>query len=194
MRGLERLARIVSTLACTALLAASPPPPAQPQKAPAPHFVVTSDDFTDDDQLKSAFVYNQNGCTGDNKAPQLSWTGAPPKTKSYAIVVSDPDAYPGTFYHWIRINIPKSVSALPPADPNQTTGLGLDMRNSFGTSGYAGPCPPKKEAPHHYAFTVYALSVDRLPKINPNSSPKAIFAAMRGKVLAQAAISGRFGR
>jgi Raf kinase inhibitor-like YbhB/YbcL family protein len=159
----------------------------------APQFALTSDDFTDQQTLATVFSYDKNGCTGENKIPKLTWSGAPAKTRSFALVVSDPDAYPTTFYHWIRVDIPKSVVQLPPAD-DSVTNLGVDTRNSFGSTGYAGPCPPKREAPHHYVFTLYALAVDRLERIGPNSKPEAVLSAMRGHVLGETELTGRYGR
>jgi Raf kinase inhibitor-like YbhB/YbcL family protein len=188
-----KLARVISVLACIALLGAEP----APQQAAKPAgLVLTSDEITQDGPLPSAITSNLGACTGGygvNKIPKLAWTGAPPKTKSYAIIVSDIDAYPTTFYHWIVVNIPTSVLAVPPDDP-QAKVPGLEARNSFGSIGYAGPCPPKKEAPHHYYFTVYALNVPRLAKIGPNSAAKAVLSAMNGHVLARSALMGRFGR
>jgi Raf kinase inhibitor-like YbhB/YbcL family protein len=159
----------------------------------APKFTLQSTDFVDDGDLSFSFSYDKNGCTGDNKPPKLAWSGAPAKTRSFALVVSDPDAYPVTFIHWVRVDIPSSLQALPPAD-DTVKNVGLDVRNSFGGTGYGGPCPPKREAPHHYVFTLYALSVDRLPGIGPNSSPDAVMKAMQGRVLGETELTGRFGR
>jgi Raf kinase inhibitor-like YbhB/YbcL family protein len=158
-----------------------------------PPFALSSEDFGNDQNLQTVFSYDKNGCTGENKMPKLTWSGAPAKTRSFAIVVADPDAYPSTFYHWVRVNIPASTSGLPPAD-DSVKDVGLDTRNSFGSNGYAGPCPPKREAPHHYVFIVYALGVDKLAKIGPNSKPDAVLNAMRGHVLGQAELTGRYGR
>jgi Raf kinase inhibitor-like YbhB/YbcL family protein len=161
--------------------------------AAGPRFALTSDDFTDQANIESTSSYDKTGCTGENKIPKLAWTGAPANTRSFAIIVSDPDAFPGTFYHWVRIDIPTSVTQLPPVDQN-VKDLGIDARNSFGSVGYAGPCPPKREAPHHYVFTLYALSVDKLAKVGPDSKPDAILNAMRGKILGQTQLTGRYGR
>ena len=128
-----------------------------------------------------------------NQLPKLAWDGAPPKTRSFAIVVTDPDAYPGTLYHWVRVDIPSTVNHLPPTD-DSIKDVGIDARNSFGALGYAGPCPPRREAPHHYIFTLYALSVARLVKIGPNSKPEAVLSAMRGHVLGTTDLTGRYGR
>jgi Raf kinase inhibitor-like YbhB/YbcL family protein len=161
--------------------------------AAAPKFTLFSDDFTEDATLDTPFAYDKNGCTGENKTPQLSWTAVPPKTRSFAIIVSDPDAYPTTFYHWVRVDIPKTLAGLPPAD-DTIKDVGMDARNSFGATGYAGPCPPRREAPHHYVFTIYALSVDRLPGIGPNSTPAQVLKAMRGHIVGEAELVGRYGR
>lgn len=176
------MARLVASLFLTVMLLGAAAP-----------FVLTSDDFAEQARLDDVFTYDQNGCTGANKVPRLSWSGAPAKARSFAVVVSDIDAYPSTFYHWIRIDIPAGVTQLPPADPNAPA-PGLDTRNSFGNLGYAGPCPPKREAPHEYVFTVYALDVARLAKIGPNSKPSAVLSAMQGHIVGQAQLTGRYGR
>jgi Raf kinase inhibitor-like YbhB/YbcL family protein len=160
----------------------------------APRFTLSSGDFTDQATLESAFAYDKDGCGGRNRRPSLAWSGAPSGTRSFVLVMSDPDAPAGTFYHWIRVDIPKTRTQLPPRDRGGAVNLGIDTRNSFGTVGYAGPCPPPHEAPHRYVFTLYALSVERLAGIGPDSEPQAVLSRLRGHIVGEARLIGRYGR
>jgi len=96
-------------------------------------------------------------CDGGDKTPVLRWGAPPPDTKSFALVVDDPDAPSGTFRHWGVYDIPASARAI---GGNQR--VGTEANNDFGRSGYGGPCPPKGHGEHHYRFKLYALSVEHL--------------------------------
>ncbi|HEX7038173.1 MAG TPA: YbhB/YbcL family Raf kinase inhibitor-like protein [Pseudomonadales bacterium] len=94
---------------------------------------------------------------GDDVSPPLAWSGAPEKTRSFALVCHDPDAplvTPGHygFVHWVLYNIPASVKELPEAVDAYTSG-----RNDFGKTGYGGPMPPEGHGTHHYFFWLLAL-------------------------------------
>ncbi|HKW03561.1 MAG TPA: YbhB/YbcL family Raf kinase inhibitor-like protein [Vicinamibacterales bacterium] len=108
-------------------------------------------------------VANTFGCSGGNVSPQLSWTGAPAGTKSFAITIYDPDAPTGSgWWHWVAVNIPASVTQLASgASPGKMPAGTVETRTDFGKPGYGGPCPPPGET-HHYIFTIYALKVDKL--------------------------------
>jgi Raf kinase inhibitor-like YbhB/YbcL family protein len=91
-----------------------------------------------------------------------------------AVVMSDPDAPGGTFIHWTR------------------WGSGVEGRNSFGKTGYDGPCPPKGDAPHHYVVTVYAL---RAPlTLARGASPDEVLAAIKKQASASGSQTGTYGR
>ncbi len=97
-------------------------------------------------------------CLGDNISPNLEWTPGPEGTKSYAIVMYDPDAL-GGFVHWVVYNIPATITSLPEMKDG-TEYLPRDAllcTNDFHIPNYSGPCPPTGK-PHHYEFSVYALS------------------------------------
>lgn len=100
------------------------------------------------------------GCGGDNISPDLTWTGAPPWTRSFAITCFDPDAPTGSgWWHWVVTDIPVSVTSLAEGAP-----LPAGARtwpNDFGYSGWGGPWPPPGPA-HHYEFRVVAVDVERL--------------------------------
>jgi len=148
-----------------------------------------SSDLKPDASFANAHVYKGFGCTGENKSPALSWKGAPEGTKSFALLVHDPDAPTGGagWWHWVLIDIPSSVTSL-------TTGQeapegAREITTDFGTPGWGGPCPPEGHGAHDYNFTIHALKVEKLEipdgataslvgyMVNHNSIEKATFEA-----------------
>jgi hypothetical protein len=132
-------------------------------------------------------------CDGQDTSPQLAWSGAPPATKSFALILDDPDAPSGTFTHWIVWNIPASAHELPENLPKKTelpdgTRQG---RNDFGKIGYGGPCPPPGK-PHRYFFRVYAL--DNAPAVKAGAGRGELEHALQGHIVAQGELMGRYGR
>ncbi len=114
-------------------------------------------------------------CDGRNVSPPLRWTAPPRGTKSFAIVVDDPDAPGGTFRHWIGWRIPATARALRAGQHAPAEG-----RNDAGGTGYTGPCPPPGK-PHRYVFRLLALDTRAGPPF-------------AGHVLGAARLVGRFGR
>ena len=148
--------------------------------------------------MSSAFADNEtipsnHTCDGDDSSPALEWNGAPEDTMSYAIIMDDPDAYPGSFTHWIIFNIPEHMTGLPMAVPRrpQLPDGSLQGKNDFGNIGYGGPCPPRGK-PHHYQFALYAL--DRNLELGEGTSKVQLVNAMKGHILAQVKITGLYGR
>ncbi|MGY5763696.1 YbhB/YbcL family Raf kinase inhibitor-like protein [Brachybacterium sp. DNPG3] len=98
---------------------------------------------------------------GENLSPDLSWTGAPEGTRSFAVTCFDPDAPTGSgFWHWIAWDIPASTASLPLGVARDDAALPQAV-NDFGRTGYDGPEPPAG-MPHRYVFTVHALPVETL--------------------------------
>ena len=128
-------------------------------------------------------------CDGQNKSPQLRWSGAPANTRSFALIVDDPDAPGGTFTHWVLFDIPASASQLAESD----TATGVSGASGFGTAGYGGPCPPKGRGAHRYFFKLYALDVESL-NLKAGASRSNVEAAIKGHVIGQAQLMGRFER
>jgi Raf kinase inhibitor-like YbhB/YbcL family protein len=126
-------------------------------------------------------------CDDANVSPALSWTGAPETTKSFAIIMDDPDAPMGTWVHWVMYNIPGTVSSLEEelsiTKINATDGL-----NSWGEKGYNGPCPPG--GTHHYIFKLYALDKILTPK--ERMSKDDLLEAMKGHILGETTLTGLF--
>ncbi|HTL67339.1 MAG TPA: YbhB/YbcL family Raf kinase inhibitor-like protein [Lacunisphaera sp.] len=122
---------------------------------------------------------------GENISPPLEFVDVPPNAESLALIIDDPDAPKGTFTHWVAYNLDPAASRL--AENHLPRGLGQG-RNDAGQVGYAGPKPPDGE--HRYFFHLYALA-DRLD-LPDGVSRSEVEAAMKGKVLAQASLIGRY--
>lgn len=132
---------------------------------------------------------------GQSISPPLAWHGAPQHTKSFALILEDPDApTPAPFVHWIAFDIAAGVSSLP-------TGLATEARlsspvslrqgtNGTGRAGYFGPRPPAGDEAHHYHFEVFAL--DSVLPESAGTSRDALIAALDGHVLAQGELIGTF--
>lgn len=154
---------------------------------------VASSSFSDGDTIGMDFVFN--GCGGSNQSPQLSWSGAPAGTSSFAITCFDPDAPTGSgYWHWLAFDIPASVSKLDAgAGTGRAPAGGKSATCDYGISSYGGPCPPQGDAPHHYIFTVYALDVPSLSHATEKTSGATLIFMMRGHVLAAGTLTGTFG-
>ncbi|WP_413208143.1 YbhB/YbcL family Raf kinase inhibitor-like protein [Rhodospirillum sp. A1_3_36] len=127
---------------------------------------LTSPAFSDGGVLPDRQAYDGFGCSGENLSPALSWSDAPEGTKSFALMVYDPDAPTGSgWWHWTVFDIPATVTGLPEG-VGKTGALpkgAREGRTDYGSLGYGGACPPEKHGPHHYNFTLHALDVDSLP-------------------------------
>jgi Raf kinase inhibitor-like YbhB/YbcL family protein len=150
-------------------------------------FVLETKAFPKGGEIPSRYT-----CSGENISPALSWNGAPQETKSFALIVDDPDAPSGTFTHWIVYDLPAGASQLPEnvSAADDLSG-GRQGRNDFRRAGYGGPCPPPGK-PHRYFFKLYALNATL--DLPAGASRRDVEAAMRGKVIAQAELMGKFAR
>ena len=132
-------------------------------------FSVTSTDVTDGEPMAQRFAYPAVG--GENVSPQLSWSGFPAGTRSFAVNCFDPDApTPAGFWHWAVVNLPASVTELATgAGTRPLPGGAISLRNDYSVPGYGGPYPPEGDRPHRYYFVVHAVDVDAL-ELTPDSS------------------------
>lgn len=167
--------------------------------AQAAPFTLTSPDVPAGSTIKPAFVFDGFGCTGRNVSPALRWSGAPEGTKSFALIVHDPDAVTGVggFTHWIIHDIPARATGLAsgagrPDASTAPTGA-VQPSSSFGTPGWSGPCPPVGEKAHRYVFTLYALRVDRL-ELPANAGPALVGFTINGHALAKTGFTAVYGR
>lgn len=124
---------------------------------------------------------------GEDLSPPLRWTGAPPGTGSFALLVEDPDAPERTWVHWLVWNVPSELRELPEAAKGYPTG-----RNDFGRLGWGGPKPPRGEGAHRYVFRLFAL--DAPLDLPAGATREQLEGRMHGHVLAQAALTGKAWR
>lgn len=164
-------------------------------------FRLTSKDFSEGELLGHTHVLSAAygfGCDGKNVSPQLSWHDAPEGTQSFALTCFDPDAPTGSgFWHWLVVNIPANVSALPQGAGDPTAGImppaALETRTDFGAPGYGGPCSPPGSNMHRYVFSIHALDVDSLP-VTADTSAAVVGFHLHQHSLARADLIGIFRR
>lgn len=150
-------------------------------------------------ELKSA-AFSSGGdipkkftCDGADVSPALSWTEPPEKAASLSLIADDPDAPVGTWVHWVLYDLPASARELPEgvAKKENLDSGARQGRNDFGRIGYGGPCPPAG-TPHRYFFKLYAL--DAKTNLKPGATKAELEKAMKGHILAQAELMGRYKR
>ena len=121
---------------------------------------ITSQDFKNNQPMPVIHT-----CDGSDVSPQLSWSGAPAGTKSFALTCIDPDAPSGDFIHWLAYDIPASITNFPQGGPLPSNVK--EAANDFGKKSYGGPCPPS--GTHRYVFTVYALKKEKLEAVTKDN-------------------------
>jgi hypothetical protein len=150
------------------------------QKSVAMAFSISSPAFRDGDWIPTPFT-----CDGIDEPPSLIVSDPPKGTRSFALIVDDPDAPTGTFTHWLVYDIP--------ADPPELRVTeGKTLKNSFGRRGYGGPCPPPGHGPHRYFFTVYAVDVPSLDVTG--TTRRDLERALHQHTLGTARLMGRYQR
>jgi len=188
-----------SWLAAMTLTAAEPRAGNEPagETAPPGTFTLTSPDIAQGKKMTETQVFNGFGCKGRNVSPAISWSNAPAATKSFALLMHDPDAPTGSgWWHWVVYDIPAEVTSLPAdaGDPKKNlmpSGV-VQGRTDFGTRGYGGPCPPPGK-PHHYYLRLYALKVPKL-EVPADASPAFIGFNVNANAIAKTELMGLYGR
>lgn len=141
-------------------------------------------------------VYDSYGCDGGNVSPALSWRDAPTGTRSFAVLMFDPDAPGGGWWHWAIFDIPAKVRSLRAGAGDPPKHLlpsgAIQVRNDFGSLGYGGPCPPPGP-PHHYHLTLYALPLTKLG-LDARASAAQVAARVQASALGKAEIVRPYGR
>jgi Raf kinase inhibitor-like YbhB/YbcL family protein len=143
-----------------------------------PAFTVTSSDLSDGGVLPMPHVSGVMGAGGEDRSPQLSWSGFPEGTRSFAVTVYDPDAPTASgFWHWAVANIPASVNELPSGagdkDRPRLPDGAVQLRNDGGFAGYVGAAPPSGHGRHRYFVVVHAVDTDSLD-VTPDTSPAVL--------------------
>jgi Raf kinase inhibitor-like YbhB/YbcL family protein len=167
---------------------------ASPQK-----FVLSSPDAKLAISVPEIYTANVFGCHGGNQSPEFHWSGAPAGTKSFVITLFDGDVHdtPSGWWHWVLYDVPANLDKLPMGAGAEHSALlpagALEGRTDLGTDAYHGPCPGKGEPPHHYLFTIYALSVEKLA-VAPDSSGSMVTSAAQEHLLGKAVFVAHYGR
>lgn len=161
-------------------------------------FKLASPDIRPNGPIALEQVFNGFGCSGQNISPALKWSGAPADTKSFALLVHDPDAPTGGagWWHWLVVNIPSGTTELR-KDAGRPDGSNLpfgamQVATDFGGPGWGGPCPPAGDKPHRYNFTLYALKIERLDATGASAS--LVGYMVNGNAVGRAKLTGKFGR
>ncbi len=168
------------------------------KRATPARFRLSSPDFKANGPISMEQVFGGFGCTGKNVSPELKWSGAPAGTKSFALLVHDPDAPTGGagWWHWLMINIPATASGLAKdagrSDESNLPAGAVQVNTDFGGPGWGGPCPPVDDKAHHYNFTLYALNTERLDVSGASASLAGYM--VNGNAIARATLTGKFAR
>ena len=126
-------------------------------------FTISSSSFKDGERLATKMAGNnkQNpNCVGENVSPALSWSNPPAGTKSYALIMYDPEGRGGQgVVHWVAYGIPVSVTGFAEGETSAQTNKYVGGKSTMGLAHYFGPCTPAG-APHHYTFTLIATDLE----------------------------------
>lgn len=149
-----------------------------------------------------AFKNNENvpvryTCQGEDISPALQWSGAPNQTKSFVLIVDDPDAPSGDWVHWLVYGIPAQINSFRENESQlitfekSITNTIKQGRNSGEEVAYGGPCPPPGK-PHRYFFKLYCL--DTVLYLNSGLTKYQLLRAIEGHVLEKAQLIGLYKR
>ncbi|MDK2908247.1 MAG: hypothetical protein PWQ87_705 [Candidatus Woesearchaeota archaeon] len=131
----------------------------------------------------NGFIPKKYTCQGDDINPRLEWSSVPEETKSFALIVEDPDAPSETWIHWAIKNIDKNIRKI-----NENSTTGEEIINSFGKKNYGGPCPPS--GTHRYYFKLYALDTEKLEANKIDELKEEI----EEHVIEEAVLMGRYAK
>ncbi|KTD16411.1 YbhB/YbcL family Raf kinase inhibitor-like protein [Legionella jordanis] len=134
------------------------------------------------------FIPKEYTCSGADYPPPLIWHDPPPNTKSFALIMEDPDAVSGLWVHWLVFNLPADCRELR-AGIN-ATGQGVCGKNSWGKTAYGGPCPPS--GTHHYFFKLYALDTELT--LDKNATKQELENAMKNHILEEVSLIGLYSK
>lgn len=144
--------------------------------------------FKDGDRIPARYT-----CEGQDISPPLAWGNPPQNTRSFTLIVDDPDAPGGLFTHWVIFNINDNIRELGEGIPalERIKNGAIEGKSDFNMIGYGGPCPPPGRV-HHYRFTLYAL--DRSLDLPRGAPRQQLLDAMKGHILAQGQLTGTYQR
>jgi Raf kinase inhibitor-like YbhB/YbcL family protein len=164
---------------------------------PGGPFSLTSSAFKDGTMLETKNAGNiktNPNCIGENVSPPLSWSNVPAGTKSFALIMVDPEGRQGLgVNHWIAYGIPVYVTSFAEGETSQPSSKYVGGKGTAGMAHYMGPCTPPNTGMHHYTFTLVATDLE------PGDLPAGLtrdelVAKLQGHTKGAAGLVGLFGR
>jgi len=149
--------------------------------------LLQSDAFTN-----GALIPTEYSCEGDDITPYLEWSDVPINVESFALTCVDPDAPVGEWIHWIAWNIPADLTSLNKGIDTIDQSFFTQGTNSWGLTGYGGPCPPVNHGLHRYYFSLYALNTEL--DLDSSAELTELKTAIDGHVISTAVIMGKYER
>ncbi|HWI17876.1 MAG TPA: YbhB/YbcL family Raf kinase inhibitor-like protein [Vicinamibacterales bacterium] len=158
-------------------------------------FMLTSSSFKDGTMLavKNAGNIKSNpNCVGENVSPPLAWKNAPEGTKSYALLMVDPEGRNGLgVIHWLAYNIPASVTGFAEGETSKPSDKYTGGKGTAGQHIYLGPCTPPGTDVHHYTFTLIATDLEP-GALQPGLTHPELIKALEGHAKQSAGLVGLF--
>ena len=159
-------------------------------------FTLSSPDFKDGARLAVKNAGNNKAnpnCIGENISPALSWSDPPEGTKSFALMMFDPEGRPPNgVSHWVAYGIPPSVTGFAEGEISKASDKYVGGTSTQKIGSYSGPCTPAG-APHHYTFTLIATDLD--PKaLAPGLTRDELIKALDGHAKVATGLIGLFSK
>src|ERR1700738_3367262 len=157
-----------------------------------PAFALTSEDISDGQPLKMPQVSGIMGAGGEDVSPQLSWSGFPEETRSFAVTIYDPDAPTASgFWHWAVANLPATCTELPVGvgEGSELPGDAVTLVNDGGMRRYLGAAPPPGHGLHPPFVAAHAVEVEKL-ELSEHASPAYLGVNLFMNAIARAVIHG----
>src|SRR6202140_1746508 len=159
-------------------------------------FTLTSPSFKDGERLavKNAGNNKSNpNCVGENVSPGLPWSNPPEGTKSFAILMFDPEGRPpGGVSHWVAYGIPASVTGFAEGEVSKASDKYVGGQGTAKLAYYTGPCTPAG-APHHYTFTLIATDLEPTA-LQPGLTREELIKALEGHAKQETGLIGTFSK
>lgn len=142
--------------------------------------------------IHEALIPSEYSCEGDDSSPSFRWNNIPDGTKTFAFTCVDPDAPMGDWIHWVTWNIPADWKSLPKSINSNDQSQFTQGTNSWGQTGYGGPCPPVGHGPHRYYFTIYALDTEL--SLDASAHLEDLLLAMDTHIIGENVLMGKYER
>ena len=159
-------------------------------------FSLSSPDFKDGERLALKNAGNNKAnpnCLGENVSPTLNWSNPPAGTKSYALLMFDPEGRPpGGVSHWVAYGIPVSVTGFAEGEVSKPSDKYVGGLGTAKLSNYTGPCTPAGPL-HHYTFTLIATDLEPAA-LQPGLTREELIKALEGHAKQSTGLIGTFSK